>query len=532
MRIPKILLNPVTFAPMASIKPSVPKGTRDFSPTEMVRRNFIFDTIKSVFRKYGYQQIETPSMENSETLLGKYGDEGDKLIFKILNNGDLIDSSLLLNFEKLLQLLDQKEMNLDVVDVQHDEFDSDPKDKKATWRNVKAKSFKELIEKYKSSIEVFDLYRSTNSNLVSKVSEKALRYDLTVPFARYVVQHQNEITFPFKRFQVQPVWRADRPQKGRYREFFQCDADVVGSDSLLNEAEFVLIYDEALSKLGLKDFTIKINNRKILSGIAEIIDKSDNIIDLTVAIDKLDKIGLEGVIKELMERGFSADDIEKIKPVILLEGSNAEKLESLRKALSTSVTGLKGCEEIETVFNYIANCKLQTANLELDITLARGLNYYTGAIFEVKTNEVAMGSIGGGGRYDDLTGMFDDKNKLTGVGISFGADRIYDVMEELNLFPESSNQSTQLLICCFDKEGETFALPILQELRRQDINAELYPAGAKLKKQLDYANNKNIPYTIIIGSEEMESGLLTIKNMQTGVQEKRPVNEILGSIKR
>jgi histidyl-tRNA synthetase len=457
---------------MASIKPSVPKGTRDFSPTEMVKRNFIFDTIKGVFRKYGYQQIETPSMENLSTLTGKYGEEGDKLIFKILNSGDF-------------------------------------------WNDVESKKQKDVNFEYNAK------------SLVSIISEKALRYDLTVPFARYVVKHQNEITMPFKRFQVQPVWRADRPQKGRYREFYQCDADVVGSDSLLNEAEFVLIYDEALSKLGLKDFTIKINNRKILSGIAEIIDKADNIIDLTVAIDKLDKIGLDGVIKELMDRGFTADDIEKIKPVILLEGSNAEKLESLRSALANSATGLKGCEELETVFNYIASCPLTTANLELDITLARGLNYYTGAIFEVKTNEVAMGSIGGGGRYDDLTGMFGLKG-LTGVGISFGADRIYDVMDELNLFPEATSQSTQLLICCFDKEGETFALPILQQLRKKEINAELYPAGAKLKKQLDYANNKNIPFTIIIGSEEIESGLLTIKNMQTGVQEKRSVDEIIG----
>jgi histidyl-tRNA synthetase len=453
---------------MASIKPSVPKGTRDFSPTEMVKRNFIFDTIKSVFRKYGYQQIETPSMEKLSTLTGKYGEEGDKLIFKILNTGDFLSDA----------------------DINNSNFTDD---------------FKKLTP---------------------LISGKALRYDLTVPFARYVVQHQNEITFPFKRFQVQPVWRADRPQKGRYREFYQCDADVVGSDSLLNEAEFVMIYDEALSKLGLKDFTIKINNRKILSGIAEIIDKADSIIDLTVAIDKLDKIGLDGVIKELMERGFTEADIEKIKPVILLEGSNETKLESLRIALINSDIGLKGCEEIETVFNYIANCKLQTANVELDITLARGLNYYTGAIFEVKTNEVAMGSIGGGGRYDDLTGMFG-LSGLTGVGISFGADRIYDVMEELNLFPASASQSTQLLICCFDKEGEKFALPILQELRRQNINAELYPAGSKLKKQLEYANNKNIPFTIIIGSDEIESGLLTIKNMETGVQEKRTVEDIL-----
>jgi len=456
---------------MASIKPSVPKGTRDFSPTEMVRRNYIFDTIKSVFRKYGYQQIETPSMENLSTLTGKYGDEGDKLIFKILNSGDF-------------------------------------------WADAEGK---------KQKAESFEF---NSKSLISVISEKALRYDLTVPFARYVVMHQNEIAFPFKRFQVQPVWRADRPQRGRYREFYQCDADVVGSDSLLNEAEFVLIYDEALSKLGLRDFTIKINNRKILSGIAELIDKSDNIIDLTVAIDKLDKIGLDGVKKELMERGFSAEDIEKIEPVILLEGSNAEKLASLRSALAISATGLKGCDEIEEVFNYIANCKLQTANLELDITLARGLNYYTGAIFEVKTNEVAMGSIGGGGRYDDLTGMFGLKG-LTGVGISFGADRIYDVLDELNLFPESTSQTTKLLICCFDKEGEKFAFPILQKLRAQNINAELYPAGAKLKKQLDYANNKNIPYTIIIGSEEIESGLLSVKDMRAGTQEKLSVEQVL-----
>jgi histidyl-tRNA synthetase len=452
---------------MASIKPSVPKGTRDFSPTEMVKRNYIFDTIKGVFRKYGYQQIETPTMENSSTLLGKYGEEGDKLIFKVLNSGDYLAK---VNPEKLGTL---------------------------------------------------------NSNsIAADISEKALRYDLTVPFARYVVQHQNEITFPFKRFQVQPVWRADRPQRGRYREFYQCDADVVGSDSLLNEAEFVMIYDEALGKLGLKDFSIKINNRKILSGIAQIIDKADNIIDLTVAIDKLDKIGLDGVIKELLERGFTQADIEKIKPVILLEGSNTEKLQSLREALAASEIGLKGCDEIETVFNYIKSCPLQTGKLELDITLARGLNYYTGAIFEVKTNEVNMGSIGGGGRYDDLTGMFGLKG-LTGVGISFGADRIYDVLEELNLFPAAANQSTQVLICNFDKEGELYGLPLLQQLRRQNINAELYPAGAKIKKQMEYANNKNIPYTVVIGSDEMQSGLLSFKNMTTGEQEKLTADEIV-----
>ena len=459
---------------MASIKPSVPKGTRDFSPAEMAKRNFIFDTIKGVFRKYGYQQIETPSMENLSTLTGKYGDEGDKLIFKILNSGDF-------------------------------------------WADAESKKLKNADFEFASK------------TLTPVISEKALRYDLTVPFARYVVMHQNEITFPFKRFQVQPVWRADRPQKGRYREFFQCDADVVGSDSLLNEAEFVLIYDEALGKLGLKDFTIKINNRKILSGIAEIIDKADNIIDLTVAIDKLDKIGFDGVIKELLERGFTEWDIEKIKPVILLQGTNEEKLASLRKALSTSVTGLKGCEEIETVLDYLKICQPQTAKVELDITLARGLNYYTGAIFEVKTNEVAMGSIGGGGRYDDLTGMFGLKD-LTGVGISFGADRIYDVMDELKLFPPATDQSTQVLICCFDKDGEKYALPLLQKLRANNINTELYPGGAKIKKQLDYANNKQVPYTLMIGSDEMQSGLLTFKNMATGEQQKLAIDEIISRL--
>ncbi|WP_425373718.1 histidine--tRNA ligase [Mucilaginibacter celer] len=369
------------------------------------------------------------------------------------------------------------------------------------------------------------------SKLSPNISKKALRYDLTVPFARYVVQHQNEITFPFKRFQVQPVWRADRPQRGRYREFYQCDADVVGSDSLLNEAEFVMIYDEALTKLGLKDFSIKINNRKILSGIAQVINKADNIIDLTVAIDKLDKIGLDGVIKELLEKGFTDADIDKLKPVILLEGNNVEKLASLREALASSEIGLKGCDEIETVFGYIERCPLQTAKLELDITLARGLNYYTGAIFEVKTNEVNMGSIGGGGRYDDLTGMFGLKG-LTGAGISFGADRIYDVLEELNLFPADSNQTTKVLICNFDKGGELYALPLLMQLRRNNINAELYPAGAKIKKQMEYANNKNIPYVVVIGADEMQSGLLSFKDMTSGEQEKLTADEIVEKLNR
>jgi len=463
---------------MSVTKPSLPKGTRDFSPQEMVKRNYIFDTIKSVFKKYGYAEIQTPSMENLQTLTGKYGDEGDKLIFKILNSGDFL--------------------------------------KDAESRKTKDQSFE---------------YNA--KNLLTLISEKALRYDLTVPFARYVVMHQNEISFPFKRFQVQPVWRADRPQKGRYREFYQCDADVVGSPSLLNEAEFILIYHEALTNLGLKDFTIKINNRKILSGIAEIIGKPELIIDMTVAIDKLDKIGFDGVTKELLERGFTSADIEQLKPVILLQGSNVEKLESLKAVLATSEIGLKGIEEIEKVFSYVAKLGSQISNLksqiDLDITLARGLNYYTGCIFEVKTNEVAMGSIGGGGRYDDLTGMFGLKD-LTGVGISFGADRIYDVLEELELFPKSAAQGTTVLISNFDEAAELYALPILQQLRAIGISAELYPTSAKLKKQMSYADAKNIPYVILIGDNEMQSGLLTLKHMESGQQKQLSIADIIATL--
>ena len=456
---------------MSIIKPAIPKGTRDFSPSEMVKRNYIFDTVKSVFKKFGYLEIQTPTMENLSTLTGKYGDEGDKLIFKILNSGDYLSKA---NTEKLLS-------------------------------------------------------RNSNS-LTPEISEKALRYDLTVPFARYVVMHHNEIAFPFKRFQIQPVWRADRPQKGRYREFYQCDADVVGSDSLLNEAEFVLIYDEALSNLGLRDFTIKINNRKILSGIAEIIGKPELIVDMTVAIDKLDKVGLDGVCKELVERGFTQADIAVLKPVILLQGSNIEKLDKLKSVLAASEIGLKGITEIETIFSYLENFNKLTGECQLDITLARGLNYYTGAIFEVKTNEAAMGSIGGGGRYDDLTGMFG-LNNLTGVGISFGADRIYDVLEELNLFPINTVQTTQVLISNFDKQAEIYALPILQLLRNNDIASEIYPSAVKLKKQMSYADDKKIPFLILIGSDELGSNEVTLKNMATGEQSRLPVNEILNRLK-
>jgi len=449
---------------MATVKPSLAKGTRDFSPAEMLKRNYIFNTLKRVFIKYGYSEIQTPSFENLQTLTGKYGDEGDQLIFKILNSGDYLSKA--------------------------------PDD----------------LFKSKSSIK-----------LISHISEKALRYDLTVPFARYVVMHQNDISLPFKRFQIQPVWRADRPQRGRYREFYQCDVDVVGSASLLNEAEFMLIYHEALKNLGLKDFTIKINNRKILSGIAEIIGKPELIVDMTVAIDKLDKIGLEGVNKELLERGFTTTDLDILRPIILLEGSNEEKLSALKHVLSNSEIGLKGVAEIEETFDYIS--KLDSSNevlqqfVEVDITLARGLNYYTGCIFEVKTNEVAMGSIGGGGRYDDLTGMFGLKG-LTGVGVSFGADRIYDVLEELNLYPEAKGDYTKLLIVNFDKETESFTLPLLNRLRQANVAVELYPTAAKLKKQMSYADSKGIPYVLLIGDEEVSSGQLSLKDMQTGDQRK------------
>ncbi|WP_028295340.1 histidine--tRNA ligase [Olivibacter sitiensis] len=453
---------------MAQIKPSLAKGTRDFSPAEMEKRNYIFDTIKDVFRRYGYQEIQTPSFENLQTLTGKYGEEGDKLIFKILNSGDFLSK---VSEDKLME-------------------------------------------------------RNSNA-LTPLISEKALRYDLTVPFARYVVMHQNDIALPFKRFQVQPVWRADRPQKGRYREFYQCDVDVVGSESLLNEAEFVLIYKEALGKLGLKDFTIKLNNRKILAGIAALIGKPELLIEMTVAIDKLDKIGLEGVNKELLERGFTPADLEKLYPVITLSGNITEKVSSLKKTLAPTEIGLQGIAEIEEVLAYVQAMDSGAGHLvELDITLARGLNYYTGCIFEVKTNEVQMGSIGGGGRYDDLTGMFGLKG-LTGVGISFGADRIYDVLEELQLFPKSAQQGTKVLISNFDTTAQQYALPIVQQLRQAGISSELYPNASKLKKQMSYADAKGIPYVILIGEQEMTGGLLTLKDMATGDQQSLELSAIV-----
>ncbi|MFD2742854.1 MULTISPECIES: histidine--tRNA ligase [Sphingobacterium] len=447
---------------MAQVKPTLAKGTRDFSPIEMEKRNHIFNTLRVIFRKYGYNEIQTPSFENLATLTGKYGEEGDRLIFKILNSGDYL-----------------------------------------------AKASESLLAD-KNSLK-----------LVPQISEKALRYDLTVPFARYVVMHQNDISLPFKRFQIQPVWRADRPQRGRYREFYQCDVDVVGSTSLLNEAEFVLIYHEALRALGLQDFDIKINNRKILSGIAEVLGKPELIVDMTVAIDKLDKIGLEGVNKELLERGFTDQDLTVLEPIILLSGTNTEKLEALKTVLASSSVGLAGVAELEEVFAYIAALdttgEVLSNAVEVDITLARGLNYYTGCIFEVKTNEVQMGSIGGGGRYDDLTGMFGLKN-LTGVGVSFGADRIYDVLEELGLFPEQSSATTQVLICNFEKNLERHTLPMVNRLREQGVAAEMYPEPSKLKKQMSYANGKGIPFVWLVGEEEVNTNTIAVKDMKTGEQ--------------
>lgn len=445
----------------------IPKGTRDFSPKEMVRRNYIFDTIKRVFQTYGYMPIETPSMENMETLTGKYGDEGDRLIFKVLNSGDFLAKA----------------------------------DQTA------------LAEK--------DSLKVTKS-----ISEKALRYDLTVPFARYVVQHQNDITFPFKRYQIQPVWRADRPQRGRYREFYQCDADVVGSDALIHEVELIQIFDKVLTQLNIPSFTIKLNNRKVLSGIAEVIGQPEQLINITVAIDKLDKIGKEKVLEELTERGVRADAIEKLSPLFDLSGTNEHKLSILKSFLAVSEVGMKGTEELEYVLNYIHLVGLESAELELDVTLARGLNYYTGAIFEVKANNVSIGSICGGGRYDDLTGIFGLKD-VSGVGISFGADRIYDVLEELNLFPEIENQTTQILFLNFGEKEEQFVFKIASQLRNKGVNVEVYPDAAKLKKQMKYADNKNIPTTVIVGSEELANNTLSVKNMKTGEQEKVSVEQYI-----
>ena len=449
-------------------KPSIPKGTRDFSPVEMAKRNYIFNTIREVFHLFGYQQIETPSMENLSTLMGKYGDEGDKLLFKIQNSGDYFSG---LTDEELLS------------------------------RNA--------------------------AKLASKFCEKGLRYDLTVPFARYVVMHRDEISFPFKRYQIQPVWRADRPQKGRYREFYQCDADVVGSNSLLNEVELVQMIDRVYGKFGIC-VSIKINNRKILTGIAEIIGEADKIVDITVAIDKLDKIGLDNVNAELASKGIPQEAIEKLQPIIMLSGSNEEKLETLKTVLAASETGLKGVEESEFILKTVTALGVKS-EVELDLTLARGLNYYTGAIFEVKALDVQIGSISGGGRYDNLTGVFG-MSGMSGVGISFGADRIYDVLNQLDLYPKEAVNATQLLFVNFGEKEAAYCLPVLSAARDAGIRAEIYPDSAKMKKQMSYANDKNIPFVAIVGENEMNEGKLTLKNMTTGEQSLVTPEELLAAI--
>ena len=447
-----------------SQKPSIPKGTRDFTPQEMANRNYIFNTIKDVFRLYGFQQIETPAMENLSTLMGKYGEEGDKLLFKILNSGDFA-----------AQLTDDELLGRNAV------------------------------------------------KLTNRISEKGLRYDLTVPFARFVVQNRDKISFPFKRYQIQPVWRADRPQKGRYREFYQCDVDVVGSDSLLNELELIQIVDEVYRRLKI-NVVIKINNRKILSGIAEIIGEAEKITDITVAIDKMDKIGLEKVNEEIASKGISAEAIEKLQPILKLSGSNAEKLEQLKTVLEASEVGLKGVAELETIFGLCEAMKVET-KIELDLTLARGLNYYTGAIFEVKALDVQIGSITGGGRYDNLTGVFGMEG-VSGVGISFGADRIYDVLNQLNLYPETSQEQTRVLFVSFGNAELNYCLSWANALRQQGINTEIYPEPAKMKKQMSYADNKNIPFVAIVGETEMQENKVMLKNMKTGDQKLVSLTEL------
>lgn len=451
---------------MALQKPTLPKGTRDFSPIEMSRRNYIFTMIRSVFEKYGYAPIETPAMENLSTLMGKYGEEGDKLLFKILNSGDFLSG-----------------------------VDLDGKDAK---------------------------------KLTADFCEKGLRYDLTVPFARFVVMHQSELSFPFKRYQIQPVWRADRPQKGRYREFYQCDADIIGSKSLINEAELVGIIYDVFDSLNI-NVVIKLNNRKILSAIAQLIGAPEKIIDITVAIDKLDKIGLENVNKELLEKGLTTDQIDKIQPIILLKGSNQEKIKVLKSLFFDVEIGKLGVSEIETVFSYVELMKID-CDIELDLTLARGLNYYTGAIFEVKAKDVPMGSISGGGRYDDLTGIFGLKD-MSGVGISFGADRIYDVLQDLNLFPSKLLSLTKVFFCNLGALEESYAIPYLIELRKEGINCEIYPESTKLKKQFSYANDKHIPFVVIGGTDEMNEGMFVVKNMESGEQEKVSKEGLINMLK-
>lgn len=455
-----------------SQKPAVPKGTRDFLPQDVLKRNYLFDTIKKVFKKYGFSPIETPSFELSSTLMGKYGEEGDRLIFRVLNSGEKLKKA-------------------DVEALQKD-----------------------------------NLPRFANS-----LAEKALRYDLTVPFARFVVQHQNEISFPFKRYQIQPVWRADRPQRGRYQEFFQCDADVVGSESLIYEVDFIQIFDEVLTQLGIPSFTILINNRKILTGIAEVTGQSERLVDITVAIDKLDKIGNEGVIKELEEKGITKDAIEKITPLFdfATNFDNEKALVEMRKYLASSAIGLQGMDELDAVLKATSELGLQRASVKFDVTLARGLNYYTGAIFEVKVNDVVMGSICGGGRYDDLTGLFGLKN-MPGVGISFGADRIFDVLNELDLFPTDLSKGLKLLFVNFGEKEALHCQKLMKDIRANDIACDIYPSAAKMQKQMKYANDIHAQFVALVGEEEIAEDLIQVKNMTTGEQEEMSLEELISHL--
>ena len=457
-------------------KPSIPKGTRDFGPVEMAKRNYIFNTIRSVYELYGFQQIETPAQETLQTLMGKYGEEGDKLLFKILNSGDYLSK-------------------LSEEDVS----------------------------------QISNLKPQTSNHIAAKLCEKGLRYDLTVPFARYVVMHREELQLPFKRYQVQPVWRADRPQKGRYREFYQFDGDVVGSDSLLNEVELMQIVDTVFTRFGVR-VQIKINNRKILTGIAEVIGAADKIVDITVAIDKLDKIGIDNVNAELREDGLSDEQIQKLQPIIMLEGTNEDKLNTIAEVLKDSETGLKGVEEIKTILSLLTSHLSPLNNeIQLDLTLARGLSYYTGAIFEVKALDTPMGSISGGGRYDNLTGIFGMPG-LSGVGISFGVDRIYDVLNALDLYPKDSLQTTQVLFINFGEKETAYCLPILSQVRQAGIRAEIYPDSTKMKKQMSYANAKQIPYVVLAGDNEMAAGKVTLKNMESGEQQLLTAEELINAI--
>jgi len=475
------------------MKPSIPKGTRDFGPIEMAKRNYIFNTIREVYALYGFQQIETPAQETLQTLMGKYGEEGDKLLFKILNSGDFLSK-------------------LSEEDLRVHPCPSVPNNNSASDNNPAS------------------VPNNNPAALAAKICEKGLRYDLTVPFARYVVMHREELQLPFKRYQIQPVWRADRPQKGRYREFYQCDADVVGSDSLLNEVELMKIVDTVFSRFGIR-VQIKINNRKILTGIAEVIGAADKIVDITVAIDKLDKIGIDNVNQELREDGLTDEQIKKLQPIIMLSGTNEEKLQTISTVLKDSEIGMRGVEEIRTILAPLtSNGSALKNEIQLDLTLARGLNYYTGAIFEVKALDVQIGSITGGGRYDNLTGIFGMPG-LSGVGISFGADRIYDVLNQLDLYPKDSVTTTQVLFINFGERETAYCLPIIDKVRANGIRAEIYPDAVKMKKQMSYANAKLIPYVVLAGENEINAGKVTLKNMETGEQSLLSTEELIEKIK-